>query len=459
MPAGQWGGIAVLSWALCAQNLATRLERGIAAAQKGDCRAAIAELAPVAASDPRLIPAHNALGICESRLGRPERATPHFVALTRLEPDAWQGWNNLGANYLELNRPAEAEDAFRTAAERNPKVAAVWFNLGSARLKAGKPLEAYRALDRSHQLTPRDAGITQAWLDTAGRLAAEAADLIESRRYDRARALLLAVRRPFENSGSWNNLLGYAEFKLGRTQAAMTHLQKALNLEPDNEDYLLDIGEFLASNRAYDQAAAFFEVGLKRIPASPRVRFGLAVVRILQNRREEATRSLEQILSDYPKMEAVYRALGECYEDAGNWPGLIELGMRLQTLNPANAVGWYLEGAGLERTAAEGNGSPLPAIAALRRAVKLDSRSSKYRFVLAKAHEEDGQLAAAVAELKQVIRLEPDHARAHYVLGRLYQRIGEPELARAELQIHSRMKAKDRKVIYGALLDRSSTQD
>ena len=225
-----------------------------------------------------------------------------------------------------------------------------------------------------------------------------------------------------------------------------------MQLDPQNEDYLLDIAEFLSYHRAYAKAREFFEVAMRRMPDSPRVRFGLAVAKILENKRQEAAEALESLVAEHPGFEAAYRALGECYEDAGNWSGMIELGRKLQVRNASNPVGWYLEGAALERQAAEGGQSPAAAIAKLERAVQLQPDSSRFHFVLGKAYQEAGASEKAVAEFQQTLRLNPDHERAHYVLGRLYQRLGQTALARAELQAHDRIKAKGREAVYGALL-------
>ena len=407
---------------LGAQELKTRFERGLAAAGKGDCQAAVSDLTLVAAADPRLVPAYNAIGVCQARQGRPALAARSFQQVVKLEPGIWQGW----------------------------------LNLASAQLELGASEDAFTSLDRAQRLAPGDPKITALWLDTAGRLASRAADLIEQRKYAQACALLTAVRRPLETSSSWHNLMGYSEFKLGRSEPASRQLEKALELEPDNEDYLLDVGEFLAHYRAYDKAAAFFEVAVRRMPHSPRVRFGLAVAHILQNKRPEATSELEQLLLENPRFEPVYRALGESYEDAGNGSGLVELGRRLQRVNPGNATGWYLEGTGLARLAIEELTSSLPAIAALERAVRQDPGVSRYHFTLAKACQDAQQSERAIAELKTAIRLEPRHERAHYVLGRLYMRAGEAQMGRRELALHAAIKASDRNSVYGALLIRSS---
>ncbi|MGI8992109.1 MAG: tetratricopeptide repeat protein [Bryobacteraceae bacterium] len=399
-----------------------------------------------------MVPALNAIAVCESKLGHHDQAAAEFLRITRLEPDAWQAWNNLGASYLSAHQPARAIDALRKAIRLAPDAANPRFQLGLAFQELKQNEDAFLAFDAAQTLAPHDAQVTQAWLDTASSLGNQAADCIERQEYRQAKAILQRIRRPLENAASWNNLLGYAQFKLGEPEPALKHLQQALTLEPENEDYLLDVGEFLGIHRAAASAVELFEVAVKRMPQSRRARFGLAVSYILMERRDQASHVLESLLSENSGFEPAYRALGECYEDAGNWGGLIELGNKLQAVNPKNPMGWYLTGAGGLRLASPGPEHLNKAIDALQRGLALDPASSRLHFTLAKAYQLRENDEAAIRELKDTIRLEPQHERAHYLLGRLYKKLGQPALAARELELHSKIKAADRTAQYQALL-------
>ncbi len=313
-------------------------------------------------------------------------------------------------------------------------------------------LAVYRKLDAAQRANPRDSAALKAWLDEAARLATLAAGHIEAKRYAEAAVLLRATERPLSEAPSWNNLRGYAEFKLGHPKPALHYLQRAVHLDPGNEDYVLDIGEFLGSHRAHREAVSFFEVAAKRMPASPRVTFGLAIAYILENRREEAQKLLEDLAAAHPRFEPVYRALGECYEDAGNSIRMVELGKALQAVNPRNPMGWYLEGAGLLREGRTEAASLDAAVKALRRAVELQPADARARFALARAFEQSGAAAQAIDELQQVIRLDGDHERAHYVLARLYQQAGQAEAARGEFARHAQIRKRDATAQYRRLL-------
>jgi tetratricopeptide (TPR) repeat protein len=422
------------------------------AARRGDCNAAVPDLRASITTDSALAPAINALAVCEAQLGQPDQGAANFERVVRLEPGAWQGWSNLGAAWLSAAHPERAVEPLRRAVKLSPVAPSAWFHLGLAYKALDQRPEAFRALDHAQQLAPEDGRIVQAWLDSAAANATQAADLIEHKEYRHAWELLAPLARPLEKSGSWHNLLGYAEFKLGHPEPALDHLQKAIALEPDNEDYLLDMGEFLGHYRASKHALEIFEVASRRLPGSVRVQLGLAVSYILSDRRDEAIRILEPLLASHNDYEPAYRALGECYEDAADSDALSVLGKKLQAVNPSNALGWYFEGAGLLRKATEADAPDADAIAVLERASGLAPSSDRIHFTLAKAYQQAREDELAVRELKATIRLNPHHERAHYILSRLYQKHGQTELARHEMALHSQIKLQDRTAQYRALL-------
>jgi tetratricopeptide (TPR) repeat protein len=332
---------------------------------------------------------------------------------------------------------------------------AFWAMLAVSAYAAALPsdgLQIYRELDEKQRLHPQNKTLTKAWLDEAARLATVAADQIERRQYRDAATLLRATERPLSHAPSWNNLRGYSEFKLGNAKPALYYLQRALQLDPQNEDYLFDLGEFLGYHRAHDEAVRIFEVAAKRMPLSPRVTTGLAISYILQNRADEAQKLLESLISTHPRFEPAYRALGECYEGAGNSARMLELGRTLQIVNPSNAQGWYLEAAGLFQEGRTGTPSLDGAIIALQKTIQLERSHTRAHFLLAKAFQEAGNYDRAIDELNQTLRLDPDHERAHYVLAQLYQRAGETQKARLEFEKHKQIKDRDRNIQYRRLL-------
>jgi tetratricopeptide (TPR) repeat protein len=429
------------------------LKRGLEEARNGNCPAAEIDLKKAVSENPNEPLALTALAVCESESGHPEQATASFEQVTKLQPAAWQAWNNLGANYLALNRQEAAAQAFRKAISVEPNSVSAWFNLGSCLLQSGNKLEAFRALDHAQQIDPRDPELNKAWMSIADTLATEAADLIDKAQYTSAFTLLSATHRALQSSASWNNLIGYAEFKLKQPEDAKHHLEAALQMDPDNEGYLLDVGDFLAAYQAFDEATRFFEVGAKRMPNSAPVKFGLAISYMLQNRTDQAIALLEQLHAQYPGWGPVNTALGEGYEAGAHWAAMVQLGTGLRSAQPQNPLGWYLYGAGRERLDITAGVQLNSAIEALQQAVRLDPSSSRYRLKLGKTLGEGKQYQNAIAELKEAIRLDPGNSEAHYSLARAYKQVGEAKLASEEFKVVSGIKAKSARDVYVALLN------
>lgn len=318
-------------------------------------------------------------------------------------------------------------------------------------------LVAYRAADRAQQNDPHNPEILKSWLNLAAVLAGEAAHLIDEGKYDAALVNLSAVQRPLNNSASWNNLIGYAEFKLQQPDEAQSHLRRALALDPNNESYLLDMTDFLSSHHAYKEAIAFLEVGQKRIPNSIPIRFTLALNQLFDQQLVKATASLEQLHAEHPELVYVSHALGEAYEAAENWGAMVTFGRALQVQYPNLAMGWYLEGAGLAHAATDQNASRSATLHALQRAVELDPSSARYHFQLGKECEVEHDYPHAIDELRAAIRINPQHERAHYVLATVYKKIGDTKLASEQFQLHEAIKTKGLQDAYSAMEARTRT--
>ena len=267
-----------------------------------DCGTALADLLKINVQDSRNEDALTTIGICQTRLGHPERATAAFERVVGLNPNGWPGWLNLGTNHMALNKFADAEMDFEKAVKLNPASEIVWFNLGVARHALGRDRDSFQALDRAHTLAPGNTQIDKAWRESASLLADAAAELLDKKQYAPAESLLLQIRAPLQASARWHNLLGYADFKLGKNSAALEHLQGALHMEPENEQFLMDLGEFLLSSGAYDAARKVFEIGVKKHPDSAPVAFVLALANQLDEKTSEAIVLLKDVVASTSRL-------------------------------------------------------------------------------------------------------------------------------------------------------------
>jgi tetratricopeptide (TPR) repeat protein len=427
-------------------------DKGMAAFRSGDCHAALSALGPILRSTNAPAAAVHAAAVCIARMGEHKRANPLFQRMVKLEPRAWQAWNNLGVNESEIGDLPKAIAAFRKASELAPSEPGPALNLAKILQKKGELRAAFRVLDDAQRRQPREAELTALWLQIAAAIAESAAVSISNKNYARALDDLLLVRRPLEVGASWHNLTGYAQFRLNRPKPALEHLQQALALEPQNEDYVLDLAEFLSHHRSYDQLLELMKAGAARHPNSPRMQLGLALAHVLENGRADAVPILEALLAANPAFEPAYQVLGEAYQDLSRHEDSLRLGRQLQRLNPANPKGWYIEGSTLLELARRGNADIVRAVESLKRALEIDPSFVRPRFLLARALLDQKQYAAAEEHLKTVLQLDPQHGQAHYVLGLLYQKTGRLDQARVHLDKHRNMKEEERNGDYRRLL-------
>ncbi len=407
---------------------------------ENNCQKLKADVRTLGVSDPRLEASLETLGLCEAQLGDLRGAASTFERLVGLDPNLWQAWNNLGGSYVALGRPSEALDAFRHAAELKPSNPSVLFGLGKALTILSRNSQAYRVVDRAYQLQPTDPQIKNLRQTLARTLAEQAEASVNEHRYKEARTLLLEVADVFRNSASWNDLIGFSELKLGDAKPALNHLQQAVSLDPDNEDYLLDLGECFLIFKAYHAAQTTFEAGTSRFSGSPAMVLALGLTAEFEGRHHYAISILGKLIRSNPNFIPAYAVLGTALENARDWQGMVDLGKKLEVLEPSDGRGEYLVGAGLFMMAGGNPDTVAKAQIALQRSVRLDPNFPRAHFLLAKVFESQGKDRETIAQLRETLLLDPNDAEAHYVLGMAYARVGQTKLAKEELQRHRRIE-------------------
>jgi tetratricopeptide (TPR) repeat protein len=88
---------------------------------------------------------------------------------------------------------------------------------------------------------------------------------------------------------------------VGWTSDAVPFFEKALAVRPEADNVRLAIAEIQIGLGRYDEAQAHLEQLRQRDPNNPAVLFGLAGCLAGHNRKEEAIRLLDQLLTDHPK--------------------------------------------------------------------------------------------------------------------------------------------------------------
>lgn len=194
---------------------------------------------------------HNMLGRAFHFAGKRSEAEKSYRHSISLAQDYGEAHGNLGQLKLENGEPAEAIRHLETARSLIPRNPEVLTNLAVAYSAIMKRTEAIDLLDRAIK---SDAKYAPAYHHRA-QIHAKLGDHISAER-DFAKTLRLGLRtaRIFQQQA-------HSLSALGRSDDAMTALDKSLALEPNNPEalgmralFLQSAGEFDAANAAYEEA-------------------------------------------------------------------------------------------------------------------------------------------------------------------------------------------------------------
>jgi len=232
-----------------------------------------------------------------------------------------------------------------------------------------------------------------------------------------------------DNSAAWHGMLGYSHFKLDHIELAMEHLQKAIRLDPTNEDYYLDLGELLGENNALLANVAVFESAIEVLPNSIKIRLGLAVAHLLTGNLERTEQEIGRVLSLQSKSEVAYKVLLEAFEKSMDWARMQATARQLRQLNKTNSVGWYYGALSEYEMALRSKSSFASALALIQKASALDSRDWRTHFLLGKILVAEGRHREAVSALQRAIQLNRDHPQPYYVLARALQQLARKQEA------------------------------
>jgi tetratricopeptide (TPR) repeat protein len=258
--------------------------------------------------------------------------------------------------------------------------------------------------------------------------------------YQGALRILLPLKNRTNDSAAYHGLVGFAHAKLSEPIAAIESLQKALQLDPNNENYYLDLAQVLGEYNAHNAAIELLKWAVSAHPKSARLRIGLALACMPAGLMEEARVAAESAISLEPALETGYTTLAMVLEDDRDWRSLLSTARQLQKVNGQNYLGWHYDAlAQMGLLEEEESSSAPPVVSAFRRAIELNPAFPLAHFHLGKLYLQQGDYTASIRELNRVVELKPDYAQAHFLLGKAFGQAGELERSQEHLKIHHKL--------------------
>jgi len=448
---------------------------------------------------------HNLLGFCQLQLGQAEQAVVQFKKAIALKPDYKAAHSNLGGIYLFQGRNQEALAEFQAIVQSDPKDVQALSNLARAELAAGRkeaaiehlrkacelapanlPMslalarmyleagqkEAGRAIVRSLRTAKVDNPATQLELGTLlldyefdedaqnyWRQALKADPKLEQvlysiatgyfkrQNYRGALKSLECLDPAAPNEADWHGMMGYCHFKLGDSTKAANELQKAIELDPHNQDHVLELAEVFVANNNAAAAVALMETAAQVFGQSSQIWFGLGVAYLGDEKRSKAEAALKRCLDLDPNLDLAYVVLGQCYKEAGNWIQLMETSQRLIEVNPKNSAGYYYKALALQAAPGFKSAEETDVEKLLVKSIGLNNVDPEPHYELAKLLVRQGKKDESLQALEKIVQSWPDFGPAYYQLSRIYRERGEMEKSKAAQQRHDTIRQQERDVV------------
>jgi tetratricopeptide (TPR) repeat protein len=237
-------------------------------------------------------------------------------------------------------------------------------------------------------------------------------------------------------SGSLYNALAELEEASGHYVEAVHDYQRAVELDPANEDYYYDLGMEYLSHFTFGPALEVYRVGTQKFPHSSRQYLGLAFSHYAEREYPQAADAFTTALEIAPDSPAVIKAWNTVLSalSPNDWEAILPRLGRLVTAHPQNADLNFYYGAALFRFEfAKGITDFAQPQTLLDKSVKLRPNFAAARIELAGLYAAQKQDAKAVEEYLESAREDPKSEIPHYKLGQIYRWMNKLDLATAEL--------------------------
>ena len=402
---------------------------GVAAFSRNDLQTALKDFQQVVHATPEAEPGHLMLGFVLARLGRVNEAIPELEKAVALNPNDTDARTNLALAYEQAHAPVKAIPLFAAleAAARaqghglpSPILAAYVRSLAAT----GQWPEANARMSAAIADNPQNAELH----DEFGSMYEQQHDLPKAEEQFRE-----AIRlKP--NFTAAHLHLGLA-LRAARDANALTELEQAHELAPQNEQVTLELAKTLTLAGRDDQAIPLLEHALEQTPKSNVLAYQLGIAYQNTGRSKEALPLLRKAAAAEPRNSEVLTNLGLALCQAQQAKDAVPVLQKAIALSPKN-----LSARQNLAAAYVSLGQHEDAIDALRAALKLAPRDPRLHYNLGVAYKMQDDAAQAIPELQAAEKLDPSQPEAPYALGMLYSQTGHMEEAAQELSASLKLR-------------------
>jgi tetratricopeptide (TPR) repeat protein len=319
-------------------------------------------------------------GVAAEQAGKSGVAIEKFERALKMKPDDFDTADHLSRLLIADQRPADGLAVARGYADRVPGDPRGFHLLSFAQIAAGDYAGAYETLTQILEIDETDAA---AW-DQRCRVQVSAKRLAE----------------------------------------AVGDCRKAVELDGDNPEFLIDLGSALHQSGQLEEAALHLRNALQVAPEDGRAHLILGVVLRDQFEVKEALSHHMKAVRFDPENERAYFELGLTQNRLGdNLAAEVSLAKAVE-LAPEDPMNWYAYGEILRNLEKWEQAVP-----AYRKAVELDPGHPKANVKLGYVLYSLDRLGDAEVALTAAVQAHPEDPFAHYNLGLVYAKADKLKLA------------------------------
>jgi tetratricopeptide (TPR) repeat protein len=389
----------------------------------GRSRVALAEAAygRALAINPRSARALTGLGETLFRAGRYSDALARFESSRQVDPKDISAQIGVAKSKLSLERIEEAQKALKELAKEQPKSAVVALWNGRAAEAAGDRDRAgavYHAAIEKAEKGPEliDVYVALAVLQNERGLS------------DQAQKTLADARAKLPESSALHRALGDLALLQGRNADAVSELERALELDPEDLRARFRLGVAERRSRNYEAASKRFDEVAKLDPEHPGLALERGLIFEATGHAAEALAAYDKALAKSPTDPELMLRAGCGSVSAGQVERGEELLRKVLTQRPNSAEVNHCLGRSLLARDKLADAQRL-----LDRATEIDPNRAEYHLYAGWAANEAGNAAKADKELARALELDSSLGDAYWQRGVLRARQGAVRDAVADL--------------------------
>lgn len=270
--------------------------------------------------------------VAHHNAGRLEKAGEIYVAILKEDPRQAEANFNMGVLAVQMNQPAAALPFFETALDADPTRAKFWVNYIDALFRAGQPDDARQILDLAKQqgMQGGDVDALEARFAHVSPTASKSsaihpryaetralAELYDQRLYLEVEVAARQITQRFPQSGFAWKTLGAAYLQLNRHEDALTALNKAIDLLPNDPYVYYCAANALCALGQLQPAEAGYRKAIALNPDFAEAFNNLGAILKDFRKLDEAEACFRRALEINPNLTNVFRNLSNVLQEQG----------------------------------------------------------------------------------------------------------------------------------------------